>query len=85
MRRHPSRVAKIAVRVCGVVLTAALCAACGGGGGSASPPTAVPSAGHSSTTTTAPVHTTPTTPTTLPECGATRDPLDPTDSNAPNC
>ncbi|MGH9918912.1 MAG: hypothetical protein ACRD6W_08610 [Nitrososphaerales archaeon] len=37
---------------------------------------------HGSTTTTAPVSTTTTT-TTLPQCGASRDPLDPTAAPPP--
>jgi ABC-type glycerol-3-phosphate transport system substrate-binding protein len=75
------RLAKLMARLAGVVLVGLLAAACGSGGGSASPPAGVPSSGNETTTTTQPV--TSTTSGTLAPCGATRDPLDPTDAGPP--
>jgi hypothetical protein len=82
MRITPHRLTKVGLRLSGVIVAGAIATACSTGGGSATPPTVARVAGHSLTTTTT---TTTTTPTTLPECGATRDPLDPTNSNAANC
>jgi hypothetical protein len=79
----PSRRAvKIVTRLCGVLLVGSLAAACSPGNSASPPPvTGVPSGGHASTTTTT---TTTTVPETLPACGASRDPLDPTNSRPPS-
>jgi hypothetical protein len=69
-------------RVVAVAVAGLMAAGCAVGSPAVTPPPkAVPSAGRHSATTT----TTPTISSTLPECGATRDPLDPTDSSAPDC
>jgi len=78
MRRSP-RLTEAVVRGLGVLLVGALAAACGGGPTASPPVTATPSGGHASTTTT----TAPTAPVAASECGAARDPLDPTNSGPP--
>ena len=78
--RRP-RLLSIAGRLGAALCAGLLAAACSAGTPNATPPKATPSAGHSSTTTT----TTVPTNTTLPECGATRDPLDPTGSSGADC
>jgi len=70
----------VVARLLGVVLVGVLAAACGSGGTSANAPSGVAS-GRGSTTTTVPTTGTPST--TLPSCGATRDPLDPTNTGPP--
>jgi hypothetical protein len=80
--QKPRRVARVTSRLAGVLCAGLLAAACTSGGPNATPPKIAPSSGHSSTTTTT---TTVPTATSLPECGASRDPLDPTGSSGANC
>jgi hypothetical protein len=69
-------------RVVAVAVAGLMAAGCAVGSPAVTPPRkAVPAAGQHTATTT----TSPATSSTLPECGATRDPLDPTDSSAPDC
>jgi len=82
MNNRSPRLTKLAARLAGVVLVGVLASACGSGGGSASPPAGVPSSGSGSTTTTTQPAASSTS-STLPACGATRDPLDPADTGPP--
>jgi hypothetical protein len=79
--RQSRRVTRVASRLVGVLCVGLLAAACTPGAPNATPPKIAPSSGHSSTTTT----TTLPTATSLPQCGASRDPLDPTDSSGADC
>jgi hypothetical protein len=74
------RLARIGSGLAALTLAGLLGAACSSGAPSANSPSVANSSGHSSTTTTA-----APTNTTLPQCGATRDPLDPTDSSGADC
>ncbi|GEM_PF-6976173 len=77
----PSRWRRGTAGLAALALAGVLAAGCSAGSPAVTPPTAVPTGGQHPTTTT----TAPATSSTLPECGATRDPLDPTDSSAPDC
>ncbi len=72
------------VAMCGVLMAGGIAAGCGGGSGVASAPS---STAHETATQGTAAATAPTTTTTtsLPaQCGAPRDPLDPTNTPAPS-
>ncbi|MGH9110468.1 MAG: hypothetical protein ACRDY3_13595 [Acidimicrobiales bacterium] len=81
-RRPRARAGRRMLALCALPVAGLVMAACGAGGGSAAPS----SSGHRPTpaVVASTRSTTPTTTTSsVPECGTTRDPFDPTDSPAP--
>jgi hypothetical protein len=81
---HRALVRRSAVALCGVVLTGGLAAGCGGGTAAPSPSTSHVAKGPAATTTASVTHSTATTTTAAAQCGAPRDPLDPTNTPGPN-